>query len=153
MQVEVTTGMDMKDFVDEVKSILKENDNIVIRTRAGLVVIDMDTAPEKVFVLVGEESYFYPADTIGEKFQVPLKSTGDKVVEVEVLSNSPRLVMIKSMMFPRRPSGPSSVFLGDATRNCKRGLPRGCAPHDDYLGDADSRYLLLPGRFFDRRGV
>lgn len=47
----------------------------------------------QLFVLVGGESYFYPVDTIGEEFKVPVAG---KNVTVEVLSSTPRLVLIKS---------------------------------------------------------
>jgi hypothetical protein len=43
-------------------------------------------------VLVGGESYFYPVDTIGEEFKVPVSGRN---VTVEVLSSTPRLVLIK----------------------------------------------------------
>mmetsp|Transcript_18462 Transcript_18462/g.45318 ORF Transcript_18462/g.45318 Transcript_18462/m.45318 type:complete len:762 (+) Transcript_18462:139-2424(+) len=68
-----------------------------VRTRAGVRLTETYDLPEKVFVIIGQESYFFPSDNIGEKLYVPLPHE-ERELEVEVLSASPRLVLIKNFL-------------------------------------------------------
>mmetsp|Transcript_9980 Transcript_9980/g.24641 ORF Transcript_9980/g.24641 Transcript_9980/m.24641 type:complete len:522 (+) Transcript_9980:355-1920(+) len=68
-------------------------------TREGTRIEELRLLPSKVFVLLGQELYFFPDDTIGEKMLVWLPQA-ERSVEVEVLSSSPRLMMVPNFLSP-----------------------------------------------------
>jgi hypothetical protein len=71
-----------------------------VRTREGLLITEAPSMPAKVFAMVGMESYFFPADEVGEVYDVPLPSDG-RTVKVEVVSQTPRLVLVKDFLTPQ----------------------------------------------------
>mmetsp|Transcript_2316 Transcript_2316/g.3713 ORF Transcript_2316/g.3713 Transcript_2316/m.3713 type:complete len:438 (-) Transcript_2316:118-1431(-) len=98
------TAMPM--FLDAVEKELKAKQSMEpaetvshFVTRAGLSIEKVGELPDKVFVLVGQEVYFYPSDRKGERFTVPLPSD-HRSVEVQVLSDTPRLVLIEGFLSP-----------------------------------------------------
>lgn len=68
-----------------------------MRNRAGLRIMDTIGMPGKIFVMIGQESYFFPVDVPGEILHVPIASE-DRTMHVEVLSSTPRLVLIKNFL-------------------------------------------------------
>ena len=60
---------------------------------------DLPADTDKLFLLVGQELFFFPDDVVGEKLSVPLPSA-QRSVEVEVVSRTPRLVHIKNFLSP-----------------------------------------------------
>eukprot|EP00281_Chroomonas_sp_CCMP1168_P032002 CAMPEP_0206247654 /NCGR_PEP_ID=MMETSP0047_2-20121206/19934_1 /ASSEMBLY_ACC=CAM_ASM_000192 /TAXON_ID=195065 /ORGANISM="Chroomonas mesostigmatica_cf, Strain CCMP1168" /LENGTH=774 /DNA_ID=CAMNT_0053673211 /DNA_START=32 /DNA_END=2356 /DNA_ORIENTATION=- len=97
---------DIDDFLDSIERELRKQDphggdwrtavNMVV-ARDGSEIDILSELPEKVFVLCMGESYFFPTDKVGEKFNVKL-SHSTKKVEVEVLSNTPQLLLVKDFM-------------------------------------------------------
>jgi hypothetical protein len=75
---------------------------ITLKHRNGESIENIDQLPantEKLFLLVGHELFFYPDDNVGETFSVPLPSDR-RSVTVEVLANTPRLMLIKNFLSP-----------------------------------------------------
>jgi hypothetical protein len=68
-----------------------------VRTRAGTLIKEARDMPAQVFAMIVDESYFFPDDEIGEIFHVPLPSD-NRTVEVELISRTPRLVLIKDFL-------------------------------------------------------
>lgn len=75
---------------------------ILLKTRNGVTIEGMRQLPtdtRNIFLMVGQELFFFPDDVIGEKLTVPLPSS-QRSVQVEVLSNTPRLMLIENFLSP-----------------------------------------------------
>jgi len=79
-----------------------DNVQIVLKTRNGVSIENeqhLPTDEQNLFLMVGQELFFFPDDIIGEKMMVPLPSS-HRSVQVEVLSDTPRLMLIKNFLSP-----------------------------------------------------
>ena len=80
---------------EQIRITLHGRNGMVIDSVRQLVLAD----PPRLFVLVGDELFFFPDDVVGEKLRVPLPSD-KRSVELEVLSSTPRLMLVRNFLSP-----------------------------------------------------